>query len=468
MVMSSFRHSVHLALQDTYLRRNMDALTGRMHELQHRAWAAMADPEAARVMARAVRENALARLSQLLVALETRASKNGIVVHWAETAEDACQVIQELVHHYDARHVIKSGSTTTEEIRLNAALEDIGVQVLETALGEYVLQLADEPPSHMVAPAAHLTADDVASIFREKLGVRTVLNPQNLVDAARRRLRRAFTEADIGISGVNFAVAETGTLVLVTNEGNGCMVTTLPRVHVALMGLDKVVATWEELGVLLQVLSRSATGQPLTSYVSLIHGPRRAGDMDGPEAVHLIILDNGRSEVLARGFGEALTCIRCAACLNACPVYREIGGQAYGSPYPGPIGAVLSPLLWPGDHADLPFASTLCGACRDVCPVGIDLPDLLLRLRVAVRGQSGREDRTSVLVRVWAWAVAKPGRMRALARWVGHLGRLFWPSGWTSGLPGPLKGWTRARDFPLPATKSFQALWQERARRERT
>jgi len=492
MQASTFRQSVRLALQDSHLRHNMDVLTQRMRANRSRAWSVISDPDRVRAMGRAARRNAIARLPQLLAQLEARAQANGITVHWAETAADVHNIVGDLVKQYNARLIIKSKSMTSEEVHLNAALEAVGAQVVETDLGEYILQLAEEPPSHIVAPAAHLSLRDVASIFAEKLGVPLTLSPQRLTELARQRLRRVFLRADMGISGVNFAVASTGTLVVVTNEGNGRMVTSLPRVHVALMGIDKVVATMADLGVLLQVLPRSATGQALTTYVSFINGPRRA-ENDGPENVHLIILDNGRSTLLAQGLGETLTCIRCAACMNACPVYREIGGQAYGSTYPGPIGSVISPFLWldpsgasprqEGDigqlegqpagvlaacRAELPFASSLCGACRDVCPVGINLPQLLVQMRSRVRDQELRQDAEKRLVQIWAWVMARPGRMRRLAESAGRLGRLLWRGGWVSRLPGSLGQWTGARDFPLPASRSFRTQWRKRARHGRS
>ena len=358
----------------------------------------------------------------------------------------------------------------TEEIHLNDALEGSGMTVVETDLGEYIIQLAGVTPSHIVAPAAHMRIEDISEVLQEKLDMQPTMDPEAMCSAARARLRKEFLSADMGISGCNFGIAETGTVCIATNEGNGRMVTSLPRVHVAIMGIEKLVPTVEDAFLQYQALCRSSTGQQFTVYLSMTSGPRKDGDTDGPEAFHVVLIDNGRSEILARGYGEALMCVRCGACLNVCPVYRAIGGHAYGSTYSGPIGAVISPLLQPDavDVHKLPGASSLCGACSAVCPVKIDLPRLLLDLRAdfvqqgatpwaerrAMRDSSGRpaagrSSRTAPKPPAWGqafwrrWAAGRsdicrrrfPGGRRAAAshRWPrrasGHSGRSAWRDG---------------------------------------
>jgi L-lactate dehydrogenase complex protein LldF len=351
----------------------------------------------------------------------------------------------------------------TEEIGLNAALEAAGIEVVETDLGEFIAQKGQDHPSHIIAPILHLTRQEVGHIFEETLGVEYTDNPEELNSIARKTLRDVYLTADIGITGCNFGVAETGTVCLVTNEGNARMVTALPRVHIALMGMERLVPTLEDLGVMLQILARSATGQKLSVYSTLITGPKRPDEAQGPEEVHIIILDNGRSRALGTDLAEILYCIRCGACLNICPVYRAIGGHAYGSVYPGPVGSVVSPVLGGVvGFGDLPNASTLCGACKDVCPVRIDLPTLLLRLRrdIVQQGQSPRY--LKIGMTGYAATASKPGRFKLAARFAGVMSTLI-PGKWFRGqLPGPLRAWTRIREFPLFERQSFQQRWKNR------
>src|SRR5437660_920357 len=300
----------------------------------------------------------------------------GARVHWARDAAEACEIIARIAERRGARTIVKSKSMASEEIHLNAALARRGMEPVETDLGEYIVQLAGETPSHIVAPAIHKTRAQIGALFAEKLGTEPSDDIATLAAAARQALRRRFAEADLGVSGVNFAVAETGTILILENEGNARLTTSLPRTHVALMGIEKVIPRFADLEVFLRLLPRSGTGQALTAYQSLLTGTKRHAADEGPEELHIVVLDNGRSRMLASPVTrQTLACIRCGACLNACPVYRQIGGHAYGSVYPGPIGAVLTPqLLGMGESAELPYASSLCGACRDVCPVKIDIP----------------------------------------------------------------------------------------------
>jgi L-lactate dehydrogenase complex protein LldF len=343
----------------------------------------------------------------------------------------------------------------TEEIHLNDALEHAGLQVTETDLGEYLVQLAGERPSHIIAPVVHKSVGAIADLLSAKLGVPRYTQPHELTAVARRALRERFLEADVGISGVNFAVAETGTLVVVENEGNARLVTSRPRVHIALMGIEKVIPRLDDLAVFLTLLPRAATGQRMSVYVSWLTGPRRAAEPDGPEALHLVILDNGRTAIHADAtMRQALSCIRCGACLNVCPVFERTGGHAYGSVYSGPIGAVLTPLFQGTREAgSLPFASSLCGACAEICPVKIDLPGLLLELRARAVADGGAQVPERVFVSAWTAAALRPSWFRRagrLVRWVQR--RLVRRPRW---LPYPLSKWIVSRDLPAAPLSAF-------------
>jgi len=381
-------------------------------------------------------------------------------VHWARDAAEACDIIGGIAERRGARTVVKSKSMASEEIHLNAALARRGIEPVETDLGEYIVQLAGETPSHIVVPAIHKTRAQIAALFAEKLGIAPSDDVTTLAAAARQALRRRFAEADLGISGVNFAVAETGTILILENEGNARLTTSLPRTHVALMGIEKVIPRFADLEVFLKLLPRSGTGQVLTAYQSLITGTKRRLQDEGPEELHIVVLDNGRSRMLASPVTrQALACIRCGACLNACPVYRQIGGHAYGSVYPGPIGAVLSPQLFGlARSAALPYASTLCGACRDVCPVKIDIPALLLHLRAQVVAGRVGEPRSleRLAFRIYTAVMVRPRLFAWLMRAVRSL-----------RIMPPLGAWTKWRDLRPLAPQSFRELWQAGLRDQR-
>ena len=375
-------------LANTKVRAALRNATGILALNRSLALDGLEDADALRDQAHAIRRHAIDTLDALVAMWQANATANGIVVHHARTADEAVRIVLDLAAvHAAAGHapvrIAKGKSMASEEVHLNAALEAAGHEVVETDLGEFIIQLAGESPSHLIAPAIHKSRFDVAELFTADAG--RPIAPEIEAEAAyaRVRLRQAFLDADIGITGVNFAIAETGSICLVENEGNGRMCTSLPRTHVAIMGMERIVETWDELDVMLALLARSATGQALSVYTNIISGPRRPTEIDGPDSVHVVVLDNGRSAVVGTQFDEALLCIRCGACLNVCPVYRNIGGHAYGTVYSGPIGAVLTPLLRPDDPAarELPEASSLCGACTEVCPVRIPLHDLLLRER---------------------------------------------------------------------------------------
>lgn len=415
--------------------------------------------EALRSQAARAKRGALRRLPDLLEQAEANMTENGFVVRWAADAAEANRLVVEIATEHEARNAAKSKSMVTEEIGLNHALESAGIRVIETDLGEYIVQLAHETPSHIVAPILHKTKDGIRKTLMEQAGMPPLEASNEMTAFARGHLRAEFLKADLGITGGNFIIAETGSLGLVTNEGNARMVTTLPRVHVALVGIEKVVATLEDYATLTQALPRSATGQPLSVYTHLINGPRRSHERDGPEHAYVILIDNGRSRVYGGPYTEALACIRCGACLNACPVYRATGGHAYGWVYPGPIGAVVTPLLAGLEHASpLPHASSLCGSCKQVCPVDIDLPRMLLDLRHELVRRGLDDKRWRRALRWWARMNASPGRFRL----AGRLASLFTRLLRLKRLPGPLRGWSEYRDNPSFAPRSFRDRWNDR------
>jgi len=456
---TGFHQRVAAAVADHRLRTAVRKATWQKVEAREGSLACLRNSGELRELAARIRQHTLARLPDYLEQFARNACARGAVIHFAPDAATACQTVVELARYYGSKLAVKVKSMTTEEIGLNAVLEAVGVQVVETDLGEFVVQIDRDRPSHIVTPIIHKDRRQIAEAISRRLGCEYTEDPVGLTRIIRRHLREIFRRCDLGISGVNFAVAETGTICICTNEGNGRMCTTRPRVHVAIMGIEKVVPRLCDLVVFLKLLSRSSTGQPLGSYTSLIAGPKRPGDPDGPEHLHIILLDNGRSAVLASPFAEVLCCVRCGACLNACPVYRAIGGHAYNSVYPGPIGSVLMPLLdSSGKHADLPGASSLCGACRVACPVDIDIPGLLIRLRAAQRRGQSWLKRT--MMRLWGVTMRSDPTYRLGQR---LLKRLLPDEGdgWTVRGLCPLARWTSARDLLRPPLKSFRQLWQE-------
>lgn len=412
-----------------------------------------------RQQAAVIKRSALYQLPELLVQAEATMRANGIQVLWAVDAAEANQHVLEIAARHQALSVVKSKSMVTEEIGLNQALDTHGIDVLETDLGEYIVQLSGDTPSHIVVPIVHKTKESIRDTLIEKAGMPPTDDTAEMAHFARRRLREQFLQADMGISGGNFIIAETGSLALVTNEGNARLTTSLPRVHVALVGIEKVIATAEDYATLTQILPRSATGQALPVYTHLVNGPRRADETDGPEHVYVILVDNGRSDIYASDYAEALACIRCGACLNACPVYRVTGGHAYGWVYPGPIGAIVTPLLSGLENASpLPYASSLCGLCKEVCPVDIDLPRMLLDLRRDLVAEGHTETVWNLGMKAWALGVNSPTRFNLGGRMMAAMSNRFMPQ----RLPGPLAGWTDYRAAPSFARKSFRQLWRER------
>jgi L-lactate dehydrogenase complex protein LldF len=458
-----FVNAAAKALADPPLQAALVRLTGTLMAGNTRGYAALADSDALRDHAKQIKEHTLAHLDSYLEQLESSVLRLGGHVHWAQTAEDARRVVVEIARKAGCRRAVKSKSMTSEEVHLNSALESAGLEVTETDFGEFVLQLAGERPSHLVAPAVHHTRESISRILSDHTGRDLPDEAAALAGVGRRLLRDKFYRADLGITGVNFAIAETGTVVLVTNEGNARLTTACPRVHVALMGMEKVIPRLADLPVFLKLLARAATGQTLSVYTTLLTGARRPGEPDGPEEFHLVVLDNGRSRVLASPFRESLQCIRCGACLNACPVYRRIGGHAYGGVYSGPIGSILTPLYDSvGANPHLPHASSLCGACQAACPVKINIPHMLVGLRELQQHHPGTKGRWERLAyRLSAAVLRRPWLYRLALRCAALLLRPFAPGGWLRKLPGPGSAWTAARDFPAPAARPFRQRWKE-------
>jgi L-lactate dehydrogenase complex protein LldF len=458
-----FEGAAREALADPPLQAALIRLTGTLLAGNRRGYAALADSSDLRDHAKRIKEHTLAHLDRYLEQLEASVTRVGGHVHWAASAEDARRLVLEIARQTGSKRLVKSKSMTTEEIHLNPALEQAGLEVTETDFGEFIIQLAGERPSHLVAPAVHHTRESIARILSAHTGEKLPDEAGPLAKVGRRLLRAKFAQADMGITGANFAIAETGTIVLVTNEGNGRLTTSCPRIHVALVGIEKVIPRLIDLPVFLKLLARGATGQTLSVYTTLITGPRRSGERDGAEEFHLILLDNGRSRVLASPFRESLQCIRCGACLNACPVYRRIGGHAYGGVYSGPIGSILTPLYDSvTDNPHLPHASSLCGACQAACPVKINIPHMLIGLRRLQQEQPRMKSRAEKWAYRLSCAVLRRPWLYRLAVKFARLGMGLWArKGWVRSLPGPGAAWTSVRDFPAPARKSFREMWRE-------
>ena len=462
-----FKSAAAVALKDAKVQTNLRGLYNGFHRARIVAAADTPDWEELRERGRAVKTHTIEHLDYYLELMEQNVIRAGGKVFFARDAEAATQYVVDLSHSRGVKVVIKSKSMLSEEMSLNHRLTREGIEPVETDLGEYIIQLADETPYHIIAPAIHKSREDVSTLFQEKLNTPRYEEIKDLTREARKQLREKFIQADMGITGANFLVAETGTVVLVTNEGNGRMCTSMPRIHVAIAGMERVIPSVEDLGMFLRLLIRSATGQRISSYVTAVNGTRRPQDEDGPEEFHLIVVDNGRSRLLSDPeLRESLNCLRCGACLNACPVYRKVGGHAYGWVYPGPIGAVVSPMLTGlSDAKDLPYASSLCGACREVCPVKINIPRMLLYLRKELsEGEKYPQEKNVTTIerlafKAWRYAVTNTTALGLANR----TARLFqWPllrRGRINRLPPPLSGWTRYRTFPAISSRPFRKRW---------
>jgi L-lactate dehydrogenase complex protein LldF len=454
------------ALADTQLRRNLGQATATIRAKRAAVVAELPDWEELREAGRAIKAATMQNLDRHLEELEARVTERGGTVHWARDANEANRLVTGLVQAAGATSAVKVKSMVTDEIGLNDALAAAGITAYETDLAELIVQLGHDRPSHILVPAIHRNRAEIREIFLREMGdVDPALTdaPAALAEAARLHLRRMFLAAQVGISGANFAIAETGTLCVVESEGNGRMCLTLPQTLITVMGIEKVIPSWRDLGVFLQLLPRSSTGERMNPYTSMWTGVTPG---DGPQQVHLILLDNGRTAALADETGrQVLHCIRCSACLNVCPVYERTGGHAYGSVYPGPIGAVLSPqLTGVEDNASLPYASSLCGACYDACPVKIDIPSVLVHLRARHVEEARRTHRLphaeAVAMAAASWVMAEPRRYAAAQR-AGRSGRALSRGGRISALPPPLSAWTRARDIPTPPARTFREWWRD-------
>lgn len=411
-----------------------------------------------------IRQHTLDHLDYYLQELSENLQKRGGHVFFAATAEEANDYVKGIVKEKRAKKILKAKSMVTEEIGLNGVLEQEGCDVIETDLGEYILQLDDhDPPSHIVTPALHKNKEQIKDVFTEKLDYKLTSKPEELALHAREKLRQEFLQADIGITGCNFAIAESGSVGLVTNEGNAGMVSDLPDTQICVMGMERIVPTFEEFEVLVGLLTRSAVGQKLTSYITALTGPRTAEEADGPSEFHLVIVDNGRSGILGTEFQSVLQCIRCAACINVCPVYRHIGGHSYNSIYPGPIGAVLTPLLGGyDDFKELPYASTLCAACTDACPVKIPLHQLLHRHRQVIVEREGRAPISEKMaMKAFGIGASSNPLYAAGSKMASSVMKPFTKDETISKGPGPLKAWTEIRDFPAPNKERFRDWFKQ-------
>jgi len=455
-----FKKSAAKALANKRLGLAMDTATRRQDSGRRAIMPELGDQLGVRNLGAQIKNHTLQNLDRYLEQFADNVRKHGGHVHFAESAEQACEIIGKIAKDANVKKIVKAKSMASEEVELNDYLEAQGFDVAETDLGEYILQLAGEKPSHIVTPVLHKTREDIGRLFADKLGIEYTSDPPTLTAVAREVLREKFKAADMGITGVNFAVAETGTVCIVTNEGNGRLSTSRPRVLVSLMGMEKVIPRMKDLALLLKLLAKSATGQRITCYTNLMTGPKRADDFDGPEEFHLVILDHGRSDVLGSEYREALRCIRCGGCLNACPVYRKLGGHAYESVYPGPIGSVITPLL--NDlvaYEHLPQACSLCEACLEACPQRIDLPTFMIHLRNDLL----KRGRSPLLWRLGfkGWQLQMSSHF--LYRWGAKMGRWFLKpfgkNGWNRKLLGPGSVWTKYRDFPAMDARPFHKRW---------
>lgn len=451
---------------DARLREALDRLETGFQSKRAQAFATLPDPEALREAGRAIRDHALSRLDELLVQFESKVQEAGGHVHWARDAAEARGLITRILKDAGAKLVTKGKSMISEEVALNSHLEANGIVPIETDLGEYIVQLRREPPSHIIAPAYHLSRSQVAGTFRRAHTHLDQSRPLEtraaLVAEARATLRARFHQAEAGITGANFLVAETGSVIIVTNEGNGDLTRLLPRTHIVLTSIEKVVPRLEDASLLLRLLTRSATGQEISAYVTLATGPKRGGDADGPENFHVVLLDNGRSALLGGPAREVLRCIRCGACLNHCPVYGAIGGHAYGAVYSGPIGAALDPALEGIAVAHhLPNASTFCGRCEAVCPVKIPLTRIMRHWRNVAFAQGVTSPEMKFGLKLWAALARHPKLYNAVAEIAAHLLRAASRKRTLASLP-VFKGWFAVRDLPKPAAESFQSQWRKR------
>jgi L-lactate dehydrogenase complex protein LldF len=462
----NFHEASVKAAGDEKLKRSINNAVMRQYTGRQLRMLDLPDSDKLRTLAGEIKQHAIDYLDYYLEQFTLNVEKNGGVVHFARDAAEAKRIICDIAVKANCKSCIKSKSMVSEEIDLVPALEATGMEVVETDLGEFIVQISHDKPSHLVAPIVHKDKASIAKLFSEYFGTPYNDDPHALTMQARKYLRDKFRLADFGMTGGNFLVAETGHVCCVENEGNQRQSVTTPRVLVSLVGIEKIVPRMIDLSVMLKLLARSATGQPITIYTNLFAGPRAQGEKDGPEEFHLVLIDNGRSEILAsEEYRETLRCIRCGACLNACPIYRKIGGHAYGSVYPGPIGALITPLFQGlSNFKDLPQASSLCGACYEACPVKINIPKHLINLRRDINAKHLNGFFERIVYRLWAWGLSSPFVYRLIGtmqKW--DLRRRAKDGGWISQMPAIAAGWTQIRDMPAPAKKTFHQLWRKRS-----
>jgi L-lactate dehydrogenase complex protein LldF len=459
-----YKDRVQSGVEDDFMRQAVSSAQGRFRNGRLSQAAELGNWEDWRELGAEIRNHTMENLDYYLQQLSENVARRGGKVFFAETAEEANQYVKSVIEKKKAKKVVKAKSMVTEEIGLNKALEEVGAEVVESDLGEWILQLDEDPPSHIVTPALHKNKEQIRETFAKKKGYTGSDTPEDLAAFAREQLRQDFLSADVGVTGCNFAIAESGAVTLVTNEGNAEMVTSLPDTVISVMGMERIVPTWEEMEVLVGLLTRAAVGQKLTSYITAITGARLEGEIDGPEEFHLVVVDNGRSKILGTEFQSALHCIRCAACINVCPVYRHIGGHAYNSIYPGPIGAVITPLLEGyDDHKELPYASTLCAACTEACPVKIPLHEHLVRHRqIIVEKEKKAPTAEKLMMKGFATWASNPTIYNMSTKMAKPALGLWTKDGMIENGPGPLKDWTNARDFYAPQGQSFRAWFKQR------
>ncbi|MFC9977418.1 LutB/LldF family L-lactate oxidation iron-sulfur protein [Spirillospora sp. NPDC127200] len=462
--MPAFPKAAEGAVADRRLRGNLAHATGTIRDRRLAAVAELDDWERLRAAGKEIKDHTLRHLDHYLRMLEERVTAAGGTVHWARDAAEANRIVADLVKATGETEVVKVKSMATQEIGLNEALAEEGVTAYETDLAELIVQLGDDRPSHILVPAIHRNRGEIRDIFRARMPAAPADlsdEPAELAEAARRHLRAKFLSARVAVSGVNFAIAETGTLVVLESEGNGRMCLTLPETLISVMGIEKVLPTFRDLEVFLQLLPRSSTAERMNPYTSMWTG---AHSGDGPRDFHLVLLDNGRTDTLADEVGrQALRCIRCSACLNVCPVYARAGGHAYGSPYPGPIGAILSPQIrgvGSAVDASLPYASSLCGACFEACPVAIDIPEVLVHLRAKAVEEGPRHPLEKTAMAAAGWTLRSPRRLAFAQRVAAAGGRVVGRKGRIRRLPGPLRAWSDTRDAPVPPAESFRSWWE--------
>jgi L-lactate dehydrogenase complex protein LldF len=465
-----FKERAHVRLNDDVLQKNLQKIKGKFVANRRKAIVELDDFEGTRDAGKAIRNRALENLDAWLEVFERNAIARGATVLWAETPAEVNALVLDIATRHAVRKIIKSKSMVSEESALDHAIEAAGVTVVETDLGEYILQINDyEAPSHIIAPVLHKSKEEVSDLFHEKHGTSRKTGIDELCLEARGVLRQHYLTADMGISGGNFLVAETGSVVLVTNEGNATLTTTLPKVHVAISGIEKIVPTLEDVATLMRLLPRSATGQSISNYVDILTGTKGTGEFHGAEHMYFILVDSGRSAILGSDVKEALRCIRCGACMNHCPVYQAVGGHSYGWVYPGPIGSILTPMYIGLENAqDLPAASTMCNQCGVVCPVRIPLPDLQRKLREKAYERGLRPWYERAALKLWSWAAQRPA-VYAFATRIAV--RMLKAMGDEHGLIHKLPiggGWTQGRDMPAPPGKTFRELYEARAASDTT